>query len=134
MSQKRDEMRQFLEEEGMDPNDILDFLNEFFQKQWNIKGRQLVRIDPPGKGSYPALNIKWVEMVKNGRYDIIPGQTSKGSVISSGNTRDVIAERIGKKIVDSSAILFAYGLAIEIWPKEPRIATGLANIVAAYYR
>ena len=98
MSQKRDEMRQFLEEEGMDPNDILDFLNEFFQKQWNIKGRQLVRIDPPGKGSYPALNIKWVEMVKNGRYDIIPGQISKGSVISSGNTRDVIAERIGKKL------------------------------------
>ena len=133
MSQTRDEMRQFLEQEGMDPNEILDFLNEFFEQGWNTNGRRLVRIDPPGKGSYPYLNIKWVEMVKRGQYDIIPGQSSPGSVISTGNTREDIAIRIGRRIVESSAVLFAYGLAIEIWPSEPRIAKGIANIVASYY-
>jgi hypothetical protein len=133
MSNTRDEMERFLIDEGMDPSDILDFLNEFFQPNWEMVGRRLVPIYPPGKGSFPYLNIKWVEMVKKGQYDIIPGQSTPPSVISTANTRDDIAIRIGRRIVESSAILFAYGLAIEIWPSEPKIATGLANIVAKYY-
>jgi len=125
------DMRDFLDNEGMNKKQIQDFLDEF--ERWfedrKLHGRMLIDIRKPGgSGPCPYLNIKWVKMISKpkGQYQTISGVTGPtGSVISPPNKRDDIALRIGQQIVENSAILFVYGRAIEIF-SIPRIASSLA--------
>ena len=130
------EMENYLNEEGIEETQIQDFLDELMK--WLegriFYGRMLIDIRKPGgSGPCPYLNIKWVEMISKskGQYQTISGiNQPTGSVISPQNERDDIALRIGRQIVENSAILFVYGLAIEII-STPRIASRLANMVAS---
>ena len=130
------EMEDFLVGEKMKEEDIQEFLFDF--ANWLegriLPGRMLVDIRKPGgSGPCPYLNIKWVKMISRskGEYKTISGVLgSGGSVISPPNERDDIALRIGRVIVENSAILFVYGRAIEIF-SIPRIASRLAILAAS---
>lgn len=130
------DMKSFLIDEGMGNVQIQDFLDELIEwlENHRLHGRMLIDIRKPGgSGPCPYLNIKWVEMISKskGQYQTISGiKQPTGSVISPPNERDDIARRIGLQIVYNNAVLFVYGLAIEIF-STPRTASRLAIMAAS---